>query len=110
MLNYMIQFFGGQPRSPKWNNVRDCYMKGKNCSGCGSLESLECHHIVPFHIDRSIELATDNLIALCRTCHFEIGHLRDWNSSNPHVIEDAAVYLSRITLYRRAPIARDINE
>ena len=110
MLNYMIQLFGGQPRASQWPKVRNAFMKGKACSGCGLLESLECHHIIPFHVDRSLELAVDNLIALCRICHFEIGHLRDWDSSNPHVIEDAAVYLSRITLYRQRPIARDINE
>ena len=70
--------WGGTPRSSHWSTFRINFLRGRACSGCDSTRELEAHHIVPFHIDPDRELDVDNLIPLCRECHFQLGHLRDW--------------------------------
>lgn len=85
---------GGKPRSGRWPTVRAAFLaKHPQCSACGRRESLEAHHIVPFHQEPGLELEIGNLITLCRTCHHVFGHLGDWDSWNTSVREDAARYL-----------------
>jgi hypothetical protein len=93
--------WGGTPRSSHWSTFRINFLRGRSCSGCDSTRELEAHHIVPFHIDPDRELDVDNLIPLCRECHYQIGHLRDWQTANPHVRDDAAVYLQRTLEFTR---------
>ena len=77
-------------RNPKWPSVRDRYIKlHPTCAACGTKIDLECHHIVPFHIAPELELSTKNLITLCRTHHFKLGHLSNWLKDNPNVRVDA---------------------
>lgn len=56
---------------------------------------MRAHHVVPFHIDPTKELAADNLLTLCEAkryglnCHLLIGHLGNWRRWNPLVRVDA---------------------
>jgi len=96
MLNDLISF-GHQiwneiQRSSRWPSVRDKFLKGKSCSACGTKKKLEAHHIIPL-AHGGEELLESNLIALCRNCHYYLGHLQDWTSYNCEVIKDAEEYM-----------------
>lgn len=86
-------------RSSQWNQVRDDYLsKNSSCKACGGKESLQVHHIVPFHIDRSKELDPSNLICLCmgqHDCHLLIGHGGSFLCYNPNVTKDAKNFLAK---------------
>ena len=75
--------------------MRKAFLDGKSCAACGRLGELEAHHILPFHVWPEKELDTSNLLALCRDCHYYVGHLRDWTSYNRWVVQDAALLLER---------------
>ena len=84
-------------RSPLWSDVRDMYI-GENpaCAGCGSIKSLQVHHIVPFHVAPSLELVTENLITLCmdlHDCHLRLGHGGSFACYNPNVESDCVSFL-----------------
>lgn len=100
MILDSLRLFLQQPkRSPLWPKVRkDHLSKNPFCAACGSKKDLEVHHIEPFSINPDRELDPSNLITLCsKYCHFSIGHLMDYNSWNINVIEDARVYLDKVT-------------
>jgi 5-methylcytosine-specific restriction endonuclease McrA len=85
---------GEPPRSPLWPKVRKEHLQQEGwCRYCGGTENLEVHHIVPFHVDQSLELDPSNLITLCEKsgveCHLRIGHHGDWQSVNPDVRQQA---------------------
>jgi len=99
----VVQLWGQTQRSPHWGAVRDRWVKTNPiCAGCASRKTLEVHHIEPFYLRPELELSEQNLLTLCRECHFQIGHLRDWSVFNPQVIADSAVYRLRFTDARRA--------
>lgn len=102
----------GIARSPHWPTVEHhhkimeplcrCCHKGEPSVG------IQVHHIFPFHyciaLGRpDLELDQRNLVSLCehevgRPCdnhHLLIGHLRDFKSSNIHVLTDCTSYDSR---------------
>jgi 5-methylcytosine-specific restriction protein A len=82
--------FGGE-RSSKWPAVRNYFVKlHPACEACGTTESLNVHHIIPFHERPELELDLANLITLCRDHHFSLGHFRNWSKYNPNVRRDAA--------------------
>jgi hypothetical protein len=94
-------------RSPHWRTVRKLHLKlYPRCAACGRRRLLlwrqiDVHHIVPFHIDRSLELDPYNLLTLCRglglnrvSDHLVVGHHGDWSASNPDVVADAARMLA----------------
>lgn len=84
---------GAPPRSPKWRSVRAKFLESHSeCAACGTKEGLEVHHVEPYHEHPSKELDLDNLITVCRDCHFMFGHLRDWTSWNADVRQDAAAF------------------
>jgi hypothetical protein len=83
-------------RSGRWPTVRSKFLAGKRCSACDDSAKLEAHHIVPFYVDSALELEESNLIALCRDCHWFIGHLQHWDKFNPRVVEDSAHFLKRV--------------
>lgn len=100
MLFSSLRFFSLQSkRSSKWGKVRaDHLKKFPSCASCGSVKDLEVHHIEPVSVNPDRELDPTNLITLCsKYCHFYIGHLMDYNSWNIDVIEDAQVYLNKVT-------------
>ncbi len=78
-------------RSPAWPHVRAAHLRHEpECQWCGGMDDLECHHIVPYHIDRTKELSPENLISLCmfpgRECHYMRGHLgRSWMVYDPDI-------------------------
>ena len=92
----------GAKRSGHWPKVRaDFLSKNPTCAACGGKDSLEVHHVEPFHINPSLELDESNLITLCessRRCHLEIGHHGRWSNVNPNVVEEAATALAKISL------------
>jgi len=89
-------------RSPLWPSVRLEKIKeaGYRCQCCGKEAkylgrwTLQVHHIIPFHIDPSKELDKSNLVVLCGhpSCHLDKGHLRNFKSFNPNVIEDCKIW------------------
>lgn len=85
-------------RSPKWRSVRNEHIKKHNtCAACGRNKKLEVHHIEPVHLNPDRELDPTNLITLCdNPCHFVFGHLMDYKSWNPSVINDCDSYLNKI--------------
>ena len=96
------QIWGGAQRSSGWDKVRNEHIKKQPvCCGCNASSRLEAHHIIPFHFRPDLELEPGNLITLCRDCHWNIGHLRDWSLCNPCVVEDAETYLRKFLEARR---------
>ena len=95
-----LNLFNQQPnRSSKWKKVRAEHLKTHpSCAACGDTDSLEVHHIEPFSINPDRELDPTNLITLCsKSCHFYIGHLKDYTSWNISVIEDSKVYFNKVS-------------
>ena len=77
-------------RSTKWPALRRSILKECcECAACGRKERLEAHHIIPFHINKALELVRSNIIVLCFRCHFMIGHFDDWKMYNPNVVAEA---------------------
>ena len=89
---------GSQPRSPKWPAVRAAHLRAyPTCAACGQRDSLEVHHIVPYHVDPSRELDSSNLLTLCGDpCHLVHGHCMSWKRWEPRVAELAAEYRRRL--------------
>jgi 5-methylcytosine-specific restriction protein A len=89
--------FNFYTRSSQWTSIRKQHLKENNsCSGCGRKDKLEVHHIEPYHVNPNRELDPSNLVTLCKSCHFAIGHLMDWSSWNIDVINDCKVYLNKV--------------
>lgn len=92
----------GKPRSPQWRHFRERFLTVNClCEGCGTGANLEAHHLIPYSQEPDLELEWSNLLAMCRECHFQIGHLRDWGLVNPHAREDAKVYRERFREARK---------
>lgn len=91
----------GSPRSGMWRKVREEHLRNNpECAVCGRRKNLVPHHVVPVHVDPSLELEPHNLITLCEgpsfNCHLFFGHLRDWSSFNPEVRKDAEAWRRRL--------------
>ncbi len=89
-------------RSGKWPAVRRAkLLVTPTCAATGLKTELEVHHIKPFHLFPELELEPTNLIVLTEhnsfNAHLWIGHCGNWKMYNPHVVEDAAQMLDRIT-------------
>lgn len=83
-------------RSPRWRALRRWHLTHyPTCAACGGTSKLEVHHIIPVHVDRSLELRQDNLITLCASgrrglnCHLFVGHYGDFRQFNPTAPIDA---------------------
>lgn len=85
-------------RSHKWAEVRKQHLKEyPYCAACGRDKKLEVHHKNPVHMNPELELDPSNLITLCADpCHIIFGHLMNFKSYNKMVVEDSAVYLSKV--------------
>jgi hypothetical protein len=84
MIDSIVERFGGTPRSPKWQSVRNEFIKTHDeCVCCGSKNKLQVHHILPFCVDPSKELDPDNLATMCSRCHLLIGHCGWFQRYNP---------------------------
>ena len=81
----------GARRSSQWPKLRQKWLtEHPECAACGRRdETVTPHHIVPVHVDPSMELEESNLISLCEhptwNCHSKIGHAGNWRDWVPHV-------------------------
>lgn len=57
-----------------------------SCMWCGRTVNLNRHHIVPQSANPALRDVKENLIVLCRDCHFVLGHRCDWKRYNPDVL------------------------
>lgn len=90
------EVFGGT-RSSHWPSVRAKFVKAHpRCEACGVAEGLNVHHIKPYQSNPELELDPTNLITLCRTHHFSIGHLGNWHKANPNVSKDAEALFKKL--------------
>lgn len=101
MITYILDRLSGKvpagsKRSNRWPEVRAAHLKtNPNCALCGGKANLQVHHIMPFHIDPSLELNIANLITLCEAkhnginCHLAFGHLGNFRTVNPTSVADA---------------------
>jgi hypothetical protein len=87
-----------QGRSTQWPALRRRAIEAQPfCSCCHAVKRLDVHHVMPFHLDKALELDPKNLIVLCRRCHLLFGHFDDWKSFNAAVRADAAAWAEKIT-------------
>lgn len=98
----------GAKRSSQWRMVRAEHLQSHpTCALCGGKRKLEVHHVVPFHVDPSLELSPVNLITLCEakalgiTCHQFMGHLGNYRLFNPNVLGDAEQWRGKLAAARR---------
>jgi 5-methylcytosine-specific restriction endonuclease McrA len=91
-------------RSSKWSRIRNIHLKEKpKCAACGGHKKLEVHHIKPFNKYPELELEPSNLITLCESkkngvnCHLLFGHLGNYKTINPTVLEDVLTWFNKIT-------------
>jgi len=94
----------GDARSSQWPTIRKKHLKNQpKCAVCGGDKTLEVHHIKPFNMQPELELDLNNLITLCEsknngvTCHLLFGHLGNYKTINPNVLEDVAIWFKKIT-------------
>lgn len=66
------------------------------CSWCHRTKKLNRHHIIPQSADISKKDDFDNIIVLCRDCHFVLGHRCDWKHFNPDVVEICSIYTNHL--------------
>lgn len=66
------------------------------CSWCHRTKNLNRHHIVPQSADIRLKDDAQNIIVLCRDCHFVLGHRCNWKQFNPDVIEICSTYTNVI--------------
>ena len=61
-------------------------LQNPECAICGYTKHLNSHHIVPVHIDPLLACDPNNLITLCRSCHFTFGHYHNFRKYwNPNI-------------------------
>lgn len=72
-----------------WQRCRRAFLQkvGRVCVCCGSIKKIQVHHILPRHIRPDLAVNMTNLIALCRDCHFHIGHLNSYFTYNAEAVK-----------------------
>jgi hypothetical protein len=114
---------GRQPvvaRSPEWARVARAHLLAlPQCVCCGPLwrpaTAVQVHHIFPVHVIRAVgrpdlELDCRNLITLCTNLaafpgqdhHLVVGHLDDFECTNPTSRSDAEHYRGQTSAQIRA--------
>lgn len=58
----------------------------RECWWCGRTVDLNRHHVVPQAANPALRVVRENLIVLCRNCHFVLGHRCNWKRYNPDVL------------------------
>ena len=70
----------------EWRKVRNEHIEHESCCQmCALTRKLEVHHVQPWHIAPDLRYDLENLITLCRECHFRFGHYLNWKLSNPEI-------------------------
>ena len=73
-------------RGKGWRSVRKTHIIAQPwCQCCGTNKNLEVHHFKPWHLYESLRLDPNNLVTLCRHCHFRFGHFSYWKDYNPNL-------------------------
>lgn len=84
-------------RSGSWPALRDKHLKDNPwCEACGRVKRLTVHHVIPVHVDPSLELDEKNLITLCGVCHLVFGHFFSWRRFNKNVVSDVKVFRQKV--------------
>lgn len=96
LLGRLYQAMTG--RSHRWPAVRRGHLAAHPfCEACGRAKDLDVHHVRPFHLYPELELVGDNLMTLCRTCHWVFGHCGvSWSCYNPLAREEAIIHLASV--------------
>lgn len=58
----------------------------KDCAWCRRTVNLNRHHVVPQAANPALRDVRENLVVLCRDCHFVLGHRCNWKQYNPDVL------------------------
>lgn len=58
------------------------------CLFCKTNANLAAHHIIPFWLCREAELDVENMVTVCKLCHFKEAHLCDWHNVNLTLASD----------------------
>lgn len=70
----------------EWRKAREKHIEIETtCQMCETDKKLEVHHIVPWHVSTDLRYDPENLITLCRACHFRFGHYLNWKDFNPNI-------------------------
>jgi 5-methylcytosine-specific restriction enzyme A len=101
-------------RSGKWRTIEKHFIAINSvCSACGGNKNLEAHHIIPFHINKNLELDPNNLITLCmginRDCHLLIGHGGSFRRINANSVADAAEISKDISKFAEVAARAEAN-
>ena len=71
------------------------------CVLCGSIENLQVHHIVPLCI--ALVNNTNNLVTLCRKCHFNKAHIPTNTSQvNEEVQQQLKIYINNLMIHEKS--------
>lgn len=90
MLRAVRLWLLGTRRSVHWPAVRHHHLAVEPaCAACGVTKRVEVHHVLPVHVWPQYELDEGNLITLCRSHHFSLGHNRSWTNWNVYVRREA---------------------
>ena len=68
---------------PLWGYQQMCM---KECAWCKRAVNLNRHHVVPQAANPALRDVRENLVVLCRDCHFVLGHRCNWKQYNPDVL------------------------
>ena len=69
--------------SPLWDYQQ---LPMKDCAWCHRTVNLNRHHVVPQAANPALRDVRENLVVLCRDCHFVLGHRCNWKQYNPDVL------------------------
>jgi len=69
--------------SPLWDYQQ---LPMKDCAWCHRTVNLNRHHVIPQAANPALRDVRENLVVLCRDCHFVLGHRCDWKQYNPDVL------------------------
>jgi hypothetical protein len=73
------------------------------------VKRLTVHHVIPVHVDPSLELDEKNLITLCGVCHFVFGHFFSWRKFNESVREDVEHFRQKLETHHEKMLGRAVS-
>lgn len=79
------------------------------CVACGSMRSVQAHHVAPWNLFPELGADPNNFISLCESeteCHLLIGHGGNFKFYNPDVVDDARWYRGSNDVARRLLLDR----
>ena len=110
LVNRVRALLGGAPtfgaaRDSGWSKASKAHLKIQNISEISGkkrtlLNPLVIHHIIPVHIDKSLEMIPSNWVVVTLWEHLVICHLGSWHSFNPNLREDIIIWRNK---YKNRP-------